>query len=390
MDKSHVDILQIANQYTKLKRTASYNGGQFSGACPLCNQGTDRFQVWAGKQTFWCRQCRASGDVIELVMKCENVDFKTACDKLGIQLDDQRTPTAPKMDAKPYVPPHPLEELQPLDRTVPAFTQAWQDAATRFIEQSNQRLEHDDRAMAYLNNKRHISSYMALSSRLGFNPTPRYERWGDVDVFLPRGIVIPWTSSRYTGADTYFTSRIRFRPLDDNYQQTTLKNGTKYPQVAGALNGLYFDNIWDWMVGEPILPTQVIVLCEGEFDALAFNTNKRFAGVQAWATGGTTQARAKEWVNLLSKARKVLLAFDAGETAGPMACVWWSSVLPNTQRLQPTRHDITDMITDGVNLDDWIRTAKVMEARYYIPTPEERLQQTSFLPSDTNNHYTRG
>lgn len=386
MDKSHVDILQIAGQYTKLKRTATYNGGQYSGACPLCG-GTDRFQVWVGKGTVWCRQCGLSGDAIALVMKVDNVDFKSACERLGIRLDDTPQANRPvQLERKAPVPPHPLETLQPLNRTAPAFTQAWQEGAKRFIEQSHERLMNDDRAMRYITEARHITSSEALRARLGFNPRNSNERWGDVDVFLPRGIVLPWVGYRDASMADYFVSRIRFRMLDKDYLPIT-RNGKKYPQVAGGCNGLFVCPNWTWNY-PAVISQLVIVLTEGEFDALAFNSNINYGNITAWATGGTTQARVKEWVDLLSKARKVLLAFDSGETAGPLASVWWSSVLPNSKRLKPIEHDITDMIQAGHDLDEWIKSAGVMRDDEFLNYRKAPKQSTLF--DMNNNHYKLG
>jgi DNA primase len=385
MDKSHVDILTVAQSYIPLKKSSSYNGGQYSGACPVCG-GKDRFQVWVGKQTCWCRQCGLSGDAIALVMKADNVDFRTACDKLGIRLDDAPQPNRTKIERKEPVPPHPLETLQPLDRTVPAFSKAWQEGAKRFIEQSHKRLMNDDRAMRYITEARRITSSEAVRARLGFNPRNRNERWGDVDVFLPRGIVIPWAGYRDASMSDYFVSRIRFRMLDKDYLPTT-RNGKKYPQVAGACNGLFVCPNWTWDYPD-VISQLVIVLVEGEFDALAFNSNINYGNITAWAVGGTSQARVKEWVDLLSKARKVLLAFDSGETAGPLASVWWSSVLPNSKRLKPIEHDITDMVTAGHDLDAWIKGAGVMRDDEFLHYRKAPKQSTS--NNVDNNHYKLG
>jgi hypothetical protein len=55
-----------------LKKTSgSYKGGQWSGACPFCNEGRDRFQLWPydAKPGYWCRICHESGSLNWLFKK---------------------------------------------------------------------------------------------------------------------------------------------------------------------------------------------------------------------------------------------------------------------------------------------------------------------------------
>lgn len=53
-----------------------------SGPCPKCG-GTDRFSIHTRKNTFLCRRCEIAGaNVIDLVMKVEDLDFVPACEKI--------------------------------------------------------------------------------------------------------------------------------------------------------------------------------------------------------------------------------------------------------------------------------------------------------------------
>lgn len=337
IDKTAIDIKAVAERYTTLKRSSTYNGGEWHGPCPQCG-GADRFHVWPKRGRFWCRQCNVKGDVIELVRVLDNVGFKEACERLSIPLEAM--PSA----AKPKAPPRP--QVNDLKRDYACFDPAWQQAATQFLKQSRRNL-WDNRhaaAAAYLTDQRHLSIEAILEAGLGFNPTAQRQRWGNINVWLPRGIVIPWI-------DNDKVWRIRFRCLDGNYKHYTPKiSGTemKYPQVSGAANGLY--NGWEEL---EITPDSIVVMVEGEFDALALKSNTTMPKLQVVATGGVSQARVLRWVAALSVARVVYLAFDS-EQAGALAAVWWSSVLPNAHRLIPTRHDITDMVAGGDNLNHWL------------------------------------
>ncbi len=335
IDKSSIDIKAVAERYTTLKRSSTYNGGEWHGPCPQCG-GADRFHVWPQRGRFWCRQCNIKGDVIELVKVLDGVGFKEACERLSIPLD-QQPPPVPRQA--------PRSQINDLKRDYACFHPAWQSAANRFLEQSRRHLWSDKHtaAAAYLTDQRHLSIEAILEAGLGFNPTTQRQRWGNVNVWLPRGIVIPWLDGKVW--------RIRFRCLDRTYKHYTPKingNEMKYPQVAGAANGLY--NGWEAL---EVNPSSVVVLVEGEFDALALKSQVNMPHLVAVATGGVSQARVLRWVAALAVARVVYVAFDA-EQAGALAAVWWCSALPNAHRLIPTAHDITDMVRAGHNLNHWL------------------------------------
>ena len=349
VDKSHIDILQVCQRYTSLKRNSSYNGGQWVGPCPICaDHGKDRFHVWPQKDDgiYWCRQCQDGGDVIKFIQQVEGVDFKEACRHLGIQLDDltgvRTRPTASRR--APIQPRKP--QVDDLRNDYPAYEPEWQQAAQAFVLECADRLTDTPGAMAYLTDQRHLTEPTIHMALLGFNDRDRWSQWGSVKVWLPRGIVIPWITGDF---DIW---RIRFRCLDDGFNHFTPANGMKYPQVKGSANGLYFAGL-----SRDFHLDDTVVLVEGEFDALVIHAQMGFAlpmGVRAIATGGTNNARVTRWVDALNQAGTVFLAFDSGETGGPMAALWWSGVLDNASRLIPTRHDVTDMVADGVDLYRWL------------------------------------
>jgi hypothetical protein len=78
--KSSVDIVSIAERYSSLKKSGNY----FKGNCPLHRERTPSFFVYPERQTWHCfGACNTGGDVISLVMKVENTDFKGAVAILG-------------------------------------------------------------------------------------------------------------------------------------------------------------------------------------------------------------------------------------------------------------------------------------------------------------------
>jgi hypothetical protein len=78
--KSQADIVEVASRYTNLKKA----GRNFTGLCPFHSEKHGSFFVFPEKQTWHCfGACNTGGDVIALVMKAENCDFKTALTALG-------------------------------------------------------------------------------------------------------------------------------------------------------------------------------------------------------------------------------------------------------------------------------------------------------------------
>ena len=64
-----------------IKLNGRYRNGR-CGSCPQCG-GEDRFSISTKKQVFYCRGCKAGGDVIALVQVLDGSDFVGACEKLA-------------------------------------------------------------------------------------------------------------------------------------------------------------------------------------------------------------------------------------------------------------------------------------------------------------------
>ena len=77
MDKN--DIVDIISTYVKLKKT----GGSLKGLCPFHNEKTPSFSVSPDKQLFYCFGCGVGGNVLDFVIKRENLDFVEAVTSLA-------------------------------------------------------------------------------------------------------------------------------------------------------------------------------------------------------------------------------------------------------------------------------------------------------------------
>lgn len=83
--KNRCDIVSVISQYISLKNS----GSNYSGLCPFHNEKTGSFHVNQKKQIYKCFGCGEGGDVINFIMKIENLDFieavKLLAEKNGIE-----------------------------------------------------------------------------------------------------------------------------------------------------------------------------------------------------------------------------------------------------------------------------------------------------------------
>lgn len=83
------DIIDYVSQYVTLKKT----GRDYSGLCPFHNEKSPSFHVSREKQLFHCFGCGASGNLVQFVMRTENLDFvdalKLLADRAGIVIPEE-------------------------------------------------------------------------------------------------------------------------------------------------------------------------------------------------------------------------------------------------------------------------------------------------------------
>jgi hypothetical protein len=231
----------------------------------------------------------------------------------------------------------------------------WREAASQFAKHCRDRLWEDtesaESGRQYLYG-RGFSDKTIKQAGLGLNPKDRYPKrtdWGlkpNEDrgdggvVWLPRGIVIPWTDT-----DGVNGINIRRSPKDVEPDAEEQWKRRKYQRASGPSAPLYGSrHVRD---GKPV------VIVEGEFDALAI---RQEAGdlVVPVATGSTGGARRQEWLDLLSPVPTVLIAFDA-EEPGERASQAWLNALPSGIRWHPHADDTAEMLTQGRDLRMWVR-----------------------------------
>jgi len=94
--KNRNDMASVAGEYVSLKK----RGSSLVGLCPFHQEKTPSFTVNREKQFFYCFGCGAGGDVIEFVMRIENLAFPEAlqwlAERAGIPLPERETPAEKK------------------------------------------------------------------------------------------------------------------------------------------------------------------------------------------------------------------------------------------------------------------------------------------------------
>ncbi|MDD3088843.1 MAG: DNA primase [Candidatus Omnitrophica bacterium] len=76
-----VDIVEVISEYVQLKRA----GRSHKACCPFHNEKTASFVVSPDKQIYHCFGCGVGGNVLNFVMKYENLEFPDAVRKLALR-----------------------------------------------------------------------------------------------------------------------------------------------------------------------------------------------------------------------------------------------------------------------------------------------------------------
>lgn len=72
--RSNNPLTSVVGPLTKLRRI----GGGWQACCPLHDDRTPSFTIFAGDEKFKCFGCGATGDVLDLIQQLHNVDWKEA------------------------------------------------------------------------------------------------------------------------------------------------------------------------------------------------------------------------------------------------------------------------------------------------------------------------
>ena len=309
------DLLSLIG--TPLRRVATTNGGEYAGACPFCG-GKDRFRAWPQTGRWWCRQCDRKGDAIDLLRERDGLTYRQALEALH---------AAPHLGAPPARSATP--KRAPIARTAEAPPDDWQTRAAMICAECTAALwsAGGAKARAYLA-ERGLTDDTLRAWQIGYNGKER-EIAG---LYVPHGIVIPCLVD---GKPWYLKVRRPVPPLPP----------PKYQQVKGGRPALFGA---DHLTGKA-----VVVLCEGEFDALlVWQEAGDLVDVAALGSASTRPTPA-HLIPLLG-ALHWLLAADCDD-AGERTAEVWGEYSARVMRVRPLQgNDLTDFWRAGGNLRAWI------------------------------------
>ena len=319
-----------------------------------------RLEGVRGDRAEWKARCPAHDDrkpslsVTEanngnVLLKCfAGCDTRDVLQAIGLEWSDVFADDGgSKRQAKVRLPKTPRRR----QREIPKLpNDRWQQRAVELAIECHETLYTSSGAdaLAYLR-QRGFSDQLIYYAGLGYHPAERYEEpeaWGLPDrekrIWIPKGITVPWPSSDSNDVTLW---RLKVRRAGGK---------PKYAQAPGGGRGLYLEQL--------VKPSKLLVLCEGEMDALSVIES---AHVPAVATGSASAGRLTAWIARIASAPHVLVAFDADE-AGDRAAEEWTNRIPHARRLRPTRHDVNDMLRAGDNIRGWIEQALESEGDYKV------------------------
>ncbi len=295
------DIEDVISGYVTLKRA----GSNMNGLCPFHSEKTPSFTVFTSSQNYYCFGCGAGGDVINFIMRIENLDYPSAIEflarRVGITLpvNNNFSETGVKRS-----------RVLEMNKT-----------AARFFRDMlfNERI--GGMAMSYLVSERKLP--MAIIKRFGLGYAPN-----SFELLRNHLVSAGFTEEEMTAGFLCGISKKNGKPFD------YFRNRVMFPiiDVSGnviAFGGRVMDDSTPKYLNSSDTPafkksrnlfalnyaksycSDVMILCEGYMDVIALHS----AGFQnAVATLGT--AITSEQARLIAKyTKKVIISYD-GDDAG--------------------------------------------------------------------------
>lgn len=316
--KAKVNMLQLVNQDTQLKKVAWTGGGEWAGPCPFCG-GEDRFRVQPSHPDggrYFCRGCGENRwhDVIDYVMLRDRVDFQEAL----IRLTPNKT-----------TPQHKEEKHKTEKIDIPQ----WVQASCEFLELCVDHLwgEAGKRAREYLH-WRGLNDESLERWLIGYNPVDGYgvaEEWGiptEEKIFLPKGIVI-------SCHDAHGLHYLKVRRRSGNPKYLLLKGG----------------KIWPFGL-ETYIHTVYGFLFEGEFDVmLAYQTGYTGVGYASLPAG---QPIRTDYQYFFKGIEDVIVSYDSdleGQKAANKLC---RLLHFHKSNLYPKGNDLTEFFQLTGSMED--------------------------------------
>lgn len=314
------DIIDYVSGYVQLKKS----GRDYSGLCPFHNEKTPSFHVSQEKQLFHCFGCGASGNLVQFVMKTENLDFVDALKLLA--------------DRAGIVIPEDSDDFGDYNHEKKKKILEMNKYAARFFYDCLKDKSIGKNAMEYFL-KRHISMKTITVYGLGYAPSERdalikhlTSKGFNINEIVEGGLAVSHESRIYDK----FRDRVMFPIIDVRgnvigfggriMSENKESNGFKIPKYLNSPETLVFDkgkNLFSLNLAKNAKSSDII-LCEGYMDVISVYQ----AGIKnIVATLGTaiTEPQAKL---MMRYASEILICYDSDE-AGTKAAIRAIDIINN-------------------------------------------------------------
>jgi len=293
--KQGIDLIEWAGRYTELRRASAK---EWHGPCPWCG-GDDRFRVTADH--FACRQCGRSGDAIEFVMQHQGIDFRGAVSILGGYIPPMTASEKVKPVYKPTESAYEWDEPKHKQAVIASHNNLV-TAGTKFAW----------RCMEYLHG-RGIEPETIRAFGIGYTPFQLPNTWDGKEFVYPKQLAIslPWFN--HDGA----LVGVKYRFIEPHtYTDKDGKERTETKTSRGQASG----NVFGWQALRGADKVDVLIICEGEMNALSLWQAGRGA-VDVLSTGSeaTTKKLPPIVVDLAAKYKHRIVWADKKEIADAAA-----------------------------------------------------------------------
>ena len=301
---SENDIIDYVSKYVRLKKS----GRDYTGLCPFHSEKTPSFHVSREKQLFHCFGCGASGNLVQFVMRTENLDFveavKLLADRAGIIIPENNS----NINSAEHDRKKRILEMNKI--------------AARFFFDTLKNEERGRIAREYFA-RRHISWKTVTIYGLGYAPDEREALFNHLKSmgYTPEQIVDASLAVNRDGRIyDKFRARVMFPIIDvrgnvigfgGRIMRDGEINGFKLPKYLNSSETAAFDkgrNLFSLNLAKNA-KTDELILCEGYMDVISVYQ----AGIKnIVATLGTaiTENQAKL---MLRYAREILICYDSDE-----------------------------------------------------------------------------
>lgn len=313
-----MDLLELARMRgLNPKRVSSVGEGEFHSPCPFCG-GRDRFSIHLGRNRYFCRQCRKTGDAIQFLREVEGRSFSDAASIVGH-----------------YSLPPPERKAQ----TDLNFSK-WRERASHFSESSHRVLLRNNLAIESIL-KRGIILDSIKKFNLGWNAKDAWEppqEWGfgadAKKVFLPSGIVIPFSESG--------------RVIKLKIRRSGWYEGDKFPKYLEVRGSRQKSILLNQIISNPTM------ILESELDGILM---EQVGGdlCNFLPLGGATKRPDAETSRFLNQNPLLFFSLDFDE-AGKSAFSWWSSSFARLVIWVPPKGKSPgDAYHQGIDLRFWLQ-----------------------------------